>query len=1421
MPRKKTLLALCLLLKIATATAQPKCKVDYYSTENGLSHKAITCMIQDKEGFMWFGSWDGINRFDGHSFSSYKSSPGDRSQLANDRVDKIVEDQSNHLWIIAYDLQVYRFDKSSREFWPLAPILQATGKKKVNFNKILHASNGWVWLQSINDGLYCVPQNDMQPGRFLKYNQHMPAAHRLPSDSVYFLYTDAHKQVWVGTSRGLACLVQNAAGEYQVNNIIPTGACTAIREDATSLYFGTRQGQLVIYDKKEKTYSHWNIANSRINALFRSRKQRVLYATTNTGKLITFNIDNKRISTAAYTTGESLHTLYEDKKGRLWIEPAKKGIIRFNPATAQFVLYSQHNNDPLNPIKNHIKVIEDNNGLIWAYMKGGGFGYYREAIDSFDNELSTPDAGSTKIPANVISIYYDKAGAIWLTNNERQLIKIILQSNVFEQQLLVNENPSRYDNEVRGIYYDNRNRLWLGTKSGHLYVYENGKKLSGLFVNEPPEGLGLIYSMLQDSKGNMWLGTKGNGLYRASPLNASCTQYRLTRYLPGKDLPGHDIYSMLEDRQGRMWIGSFDKGLFQVVGEGDAIQFVQSGPAFANYRKEVFQKIRHMALDASGNIWIGTTNGLLLMNANPPVYTFASYRKKPGDKNSLGNNDIQFIYRDAQQRMWLATSGGGFCSATGDRPFQQLHFRNYTTRDGMPNDYVLSCAEDNNGNLWLATENGLSMFNPASKTFRNYDSYDGLPPVAFSEAAVCPRLPGGQLVYGTNKGFISFDPCHINNHRIAANIAFTNLQINNEDAGAGDINYMHDLRLQYNENIISIDYAILDSRFGNRHGLMYRLLGFDSTWHSDRLQRRATYTNLPPGKYVFEVKSLSNDLYSNTPYKSVAITILPPPWKTWWAYTIYVLVLATILFFIRRTALAMIRLRNKIAVEQKLAALKLHFFTNVSHELRTPLTLIVNPLEQLARKEKLSAEGHGYVEVAQKNASRMVRFINQLLDLRKIESNKATLHLSRVNIVEFVQKISDHFAAELQSKNIRLEIMPDQPELVAAVDADKMDVVVYNLLANAVKFTPEGKTIRIIIRSGDPFHIEVRDQGPGVDADKLEEIFELFYEGHTTAARQKGSGIGLALSKEIVHLHGGRIEARNNKEGGLSVTVTLQRGEVPVPESLKAIAIPGSTNGLAGEDAPLVLLVEDNDELRSFLHQQLSERYRVQVAGNGLEGWQKALQLSPDLILSDVMMPIMDGIQMLGKIKNDVNSSHIPVILLSARGAVENQIEALQVGADYYITKPFNNEFLGASIDNLLRQRKKLFDKLVKKQAAVELGPGPVVVTSKDETFLKEVILVVEEKMTDAGFNIEAVAEHMHMSRTTFYKKFKSLTGLTPVEFVKDMRLQRARQYLDAGADNISEVAYSAGFSNPKYFSTCFREKYKVSPSDYMKAKGV
>jgi signal transduction histidine kinase/ligand-binding sensor domain-containing protein/AraC-like DNA-binding protein len=1408
-------------------------------------------MIKDHEGFMWFGTWDGINRFDGHNFTVYKSRPGDTSSLRNNRIDDIVEDKGGYLWLKAYDNRIYRFDKKTEQFLSIGELPPTSGAVKPIYNKIVLTHTGQVWLITKNQGVYFIAKPDVPHPQCIRFAAGLSQSVKLPSNTINFFYEDQNSDFWVSTPNGICCLKKEASGNY--SSIVPDPAFTkgvnftCVAGSGDKLWFGTDHGNLVCFQKKLNKFSVKNVSKYRLNGLVISKKTDDLYLTTAGGEVVTVNKSNLIANISSIQGAGQLLYIYEDRSGLLWIEPEKSGVVKFDPHNKNFKVFNQKRDAYYDRYFHFFRIFESIDNRVWISMESGGFGYYEPNTDTINYFYDEPGAEDSRFSNIIICAYLDPAGIMWLNADDKGLNKIVFERNDFNQKLLVEHTISRTDNEIRGICYDNEKRLWLASKSCKLYVIRNDKPVAISFINQQPEGLGIVYSIIQDRNGNMWMGTKGNGLFKATPVNKEQTKFKLNHFLPDQNniysISSNIVYSIYQDKKGRIWVGTYENGLNLIEEHGDQVKFINIKNDFKNYPKGAFVKVRHLQEDASGKLWIATTDGLLVLD--PDNYRFAKYSKISGDKTSLSKNDVQFIYRDSKNNMWLSTSGGGLNRAIGTDPFKDLKFKVYTTEDGLPSDYIVSIAEDNNGYLWLASENGLSKFDPQKNTFRNYDSYDGLAKTGFSESSNV-KLPNGDLVFGCISGYVSFNPKTIADNKISAKMVLTNLQVNNRNIDVDgsllkqNINHTGNITLKYNQNILGIDYAILDYRSG-KQSYQYRLTGFDKVWRDNQSQCRATYTNLPPGDYKFEVRSSNTDLYSNIPYKSVAITILPPPWRTWWAYLLYLVISLILIEVARRIAFTMLKLRQRIAVEQKLAELKLSFFTNVSHELRTPLTLILNPIEEISKKETLSQQGSEHINVVRKNARRMVRFINQLLDLRKVQSGKATLKVSRVEMVSFVKKISEYFTDVAREKQIDLNINGGIDAIDAWVDAEKLDIVVYNLLANAFKFTPNNKRIEVTISkhiTSNYLTISISDQGNGVAENQLKDIFELYYEGdHGDATNLKGTGIGLALSKELIELHHGKITAKNNADKGLTVTVELQLGkEHFLADEVEFIDMPQvphqfeetmedmlfqtiHVNNDHDANVPLVLLVEDNNDLRIFLAAQLSEFYRVEQAKNGEEGLKKAIKLLPDLILSDVMMPKMNGIQMLDKLKNDILTSHIPVVLLSAKFSIESQIEGLKYGADYYITKPFQNDFLLASIESLIKQRKRIFETFLSEKKTIELKPGEIVITSHDETFLKKVIAIVEERMADPDFNIDAVAGQLNMGRSTFYKKFKSLTNIPPVEFVRNMRVKRARQLLDAGENNISEIAYTVGFNNAKYFSTCFKEHYNLSPTDYLKAK--
>ena len=1439
----KFFIALLFISSINESKAQIKCKIENYSTEDGLSHDAIRDIIKGKEGFMWFATWDGINRFDGKNFITYKATAGDNSSLGNNRIDLIKEDSSGYIWLKAYDDQIYRFDKRTESFLSVANIL---GTNQIEFKDIITAGDGNVWLTTNDKGIYLIQKKENGHIKIIHFGQDSKRNFSIASNDLNFVSVDKNNTVWVGSDKGLDMIIKSKNQDYKSNNIIKNSKIESFFIQDKIAWFGTNEGELLCYNKSHKNYSKTPISKKSINSIIKSKNQNSLFITSSAGELITFDTATLKTESILKISDFPVFRVYQDKQGLLWVEPDSNGVFMVNPKGKSIQFFLQKKDASLLQTKNSFGIFEDNFDRVWVKLKGGGFGYYNSKNNVLEYFFNEPGDENQKFSNIISSLYFDRSGILWISSNDGGINKIILQKNIFQQQLLVPDAKNKYENEIRALFTDKTNRLWIASKAGKLKVYQDNQELKNLFLNYKTEDIGLIYTITGDAKGNIWLGTKGKGLYKATPVNVQKSQYILKQFKADKNDPksisSDLIYSVLEDKKGRIWIGTYDNGINLVEENDGEFSFIHN---FKNYPVTESGKVRYLTEGYKGQIWVATTNGLVTFNPdnyNPNELKFSRYVKVSSDKSSLGSNDVLFMYRDSEDKMWISTAGGGLNLAIETKD-NRLRFKNFTKENGLPSDFILSMVEDDEKNLWLATENGISKFNLLNHTFRNYDSYDGLLKTRFSESSNS-KLQNGTLIFGCKNGYLTFNPKKVENQKNTAKMVFTNFEINNKISNVKsaefplklDINYNNNIQLDYRENTISIYYTVLDYRSNNKQLYAYRLKGLDDTWHQVKNQKKATFTNLPPGNYQFEVKCLNTELYINTPQKSLSFTIAPPFWKTNWAYFLYAIIILILLEISRRIAYSMIRLRNKVVVEQKMTELKLSFFTNISHELRTPLTLIVNPIEEIAKNEKLSPLGTDYIETVRKNTNRLVRFVNQLLDFRKAQSGNEELNIESVEFVSFINEINTLFTQAAYEKNIKIKTLSNSETLNVNLDKEKMDIIIYNLLSNAIKFSSNDSLITVEVKMENEtfLKINVSDQGTGVDENKLEDIFKLYYETDTGKSKNVGTGIGLALCKEYVQLHEGIIYAVNNDRGGLTVSIEIdlsnkiflnKADKVNLAEE-KLQHIVSKQNREAqvlqnndDTNLPVVLIVEDNNELRAFLKSQLQRFYCILEAENGKKGLVIATSKLPDLILSDIMMPQMDGIELLDALKNATETSHIPVILLTAKSSVENKIEGLNYGADYYITKPFDTNFLMASIENLIKQRKKIFERLQTNVKTIALEPGEIIITTKDEQFLKDIIAIVENSLIDPEFNIDVIANSLNMSRVTFNRKFKSLTNITPVEFVRDMRIKRAKQFLDAGETDIANIAYKVGFNGAGYFSTCFKESCKISPSDYLKQK--
>lgn len=1425
------------VISIGQLKSQIKCKIDNFSNEDGLSHDIVRSILKDREGFMWFATWDGINRFDGRNFVTYKATAGDHSELENNRIDIMREDAFGNIWLKAYDDQIYKFDKKKTTFLSISKIL---GINKIEFNAILPSNDGNVWLTTVKNGIYQVQQKKDGQVKIFHFGQGLKTESSLASNQINFSSVDKNNTVWVGSGKGLDVISKNKDGHYKSRRIISNSNVNSFyTPEKGNVWFGTKNGELIRYNKGSRDIQRMKISAKSINFIIKSKNSGLLHITSSSGELITFNTSTLNIESKLKISDAPVYKIFQDSQGLFWAEPERSGVIMVDLNTKKIQNFSQKIDVSIYMLKNSYEIFEDNFQRVWVKLKGGGFGYYNKKTQTFDYFYNKPGDVDRKFSNMVSTTYFDPSGILWMSTSDGGINKVILQQDNFQHKLLISDATNQLENEIRAIYSDKKNRLWMASKAGKLKVFQNGLEIKNLFKNFNVENIGLIYTIIEDSKGNIWLGTKGNGLFKAKPLNSSHSQYDLKQFRNNKNNPNSIssdlIYSILEDQKGRIWVGTYGNGVNLLKDDKNGISFINQ---FKNYPSG-FNKVRYLAKGFTDEIMVATTNGLL--NFNPDQLKFCTYVKSATDKSSLNSNDILYIHKDSEQKIWLATAGGGLSLVSKNKD-NQLRFKNFTKEDGLSSDFILSIVEDRKKNLWLATENGISKFSLANHTFRNFDSYDGLFKTSFSEASSV-RSVNGNLIFGCKNGYLILDPKKIKPQKSTTKMVFTSFEVNNKISGVNseesplkqDVNYNNEIKLDYLHNTVSIYYTTLDYRSGKKQSYAYRLKGLDDRWSYVKNQRRATFTDLPPGDYEFEVKSLNTDLYDNIPSKRLSFTITPPFWRTNLANFVYAILFLILLEMIRRIAYSMIRLRNNVLVEKKMTDLKLSFFTNISHELRTPLTLIVNPIEEVAKNENLSSQGSEYIEIARKNSNRLVRFVNQLLDFRKVQSGNEELRIERIELVNFIDEIVGLFSQASQEKHIVVKTKFDEPEIVVNLDKDKLDIIIYNLLSNAIKFSPDNGEVLLEINknSDDILKINVIDHGTGVDEKQLEDIFKLYYETKSGNTKSVGTGIGLALCKEYVELHKGSIIAFNNEFGGLTVSVTIDLkrqifareisdiSEKPIihqnVDLTKEIQI--NSNPIENENAelPLVLIVEDNFELRLFLKNQLQKFYRILEAENGREGLFIAEKHLPDLIVSDITMPEMDGIELLKSIKLNSEISHIPFILLTAKSSIENQIEGLKYGADFYITKPFSTEFLLASVENLLKSRRLFFENLQNTTTVVSLDPSEIVITTKDEQFLKDIIAIVEEKSSDSNFNVEVLIKSLNVSRATFNRKFKSLTNITAVEFIKEIRVKRGKQYMDAGEKDIATVAYNVGFNNAGYFSTCFKEVFGMSPSDYIK----
>lgn len=1447
-------ISLLLLLLPLIVCSQPKAHIEHFGLEDGLPQRSVMDIIQDKKGFIWLATWDGLCKFDGYNFTSFKNSPGDSVIMSTSRVDKILEDTYGYIWLSTYSKEAFRFNPTTEKYVATFKI----NNKPFKISEIQPKRSGKVWLLSASSGAICVLDS-------LNHYQEVSAEQKLlPDNKVNTVFEDGSGVSWVLTDNGLARFSPSIkkTNDHKIffherdRVAMGTRFLSAI-ETEKAIWFGASKGRIFIYDKSIQTFSVFETGvSSDIISIKKVYNNLFIALTSNDGFIIydaNMNVI-KRVNKAGYKalpTNEML-SCYRDHNNNIWLETNSKGIAKYNLYEDQLHFYTPNdygNNVAFFP---SFFIMEDKMGNIWGHPHGG-FSFYDAKLDKLVPFFNNPMSPEWRFSDMLHKACLDKQGNIWLGTRSGGLEKIVLDNTLFKSNDFYSNKISITGYEVRAILEDVNHNIWLGNLDGMLSVYDSKRNFKGYVcengvISRSGKHLNAVaYSLMQDKQGNVWIGTKGNGLFVLKPNGKSSASFRVEHY---KNTPGDKyslsddvIYSIHEDEKGRIWLGSFGGGinLFDPVYK----RFINHNNLFKNYPIDLCNRIR-VIQSHKGKIYAGTTSGLVVLSIDEKNVSISGYKVyTKGDGDIIRANDVQNVCITRNQDVYIGTFGGGMSKVISwDKEGFPARSKTYGKKDGLYSEIVLSVAEDNFGHLWVNSEGGLSRFNPVGEVFEQFSDVSRGSKQYFLETL--PLLTAdGELIYGYSSGTLSFWPGKIVKNSYTPYLAFVKLKVSNNDYPLNTkIDYADKITLNHKENVFSIEYAALDYSNPNGVSYAYKLEGFDENWVNSQ-QRIANYTNIPPGDYIFKVKSTNSSGTWIDNERSLLITIKPSLWQTTWAYLFYFLLGGLLLYIILRSIFIYYRLKERILLEETQTEMRSRFFTEISHEIRTPLTMIVAPVENILQNEKTHSAIRPQLQLVLKNANRMLKMVNQILDLRKIQ--KQRLQIKEMPVGLYVEDMCNTAFKPTEDQAIELSVNNQLGSEMIWADPDAIEKLLYNLVSNSIKHTPKGKKIEInLFRKDKMIALQVKDQGEGMSKEILSKLFSRFVSYNKDKSKPS-TGIGLSIVKEVVDKHHARISVESGENKGSTITVLFQTGRDHFANDNNIDIISADSNfgeaaailseenemisGLHAEENNhrqlSIMVVEDDSDLRDFIKSVLANDYVVYEAKNGREGYENAVKFMPDIILSDIMMPEMDGITLLRKLRTDERISHIPVILLTAKTSVDDELEGINVGADDYITKPFSLKLLTAKISNILRQRKHLASYLLKgtynkpAEAIQELSEPKIVITEQDELFLMNLRKDILENIDKSEFSIDDLARNANLSRRLFFSKVKSLSGLAPIEFVREVRLNHAAELISTQQYRIKEVVYMVGFSDVRYFAQCFKKTFGMTPMEYKEKSKV
>jgi len=1358
----------------------------FVNIEQSITQRAVSSITQDHLGLIWMGTNGvGLNKYNGIDFTMYKNAHDNPNSLNSSLVYNAYVDSSNRLWVgTEAGLNLY-----NRELDDFEQILLDKGfsdSKSFRVQILIESREGILIVGTHQQGLFKVDPVTLET-QIIPF----PKSIELPNLLINSLVEDQNGKILVGTNLGLfeydstsdileAASFESLNGPFGISNNIES----MLLDTEGDLWIGTfSDGLLKISSDHE-----------------------------NTNSLHTYKISEERI-----------FTMVQAPDGKILCGTENDGLFAMDRA-GKIVKNYRYNKFDKNSIKSNSvwSLFVDTQGRIWIGYYNSGVGIYDKFYDKFKDIESLPNAHNS------------------------------LQSS-----------------SITGIVQDREGKLWIGIDGGGVDIYD--PKDQHIVHLADPNNLvatGLnnldVVAIFLDSRYNLWVGTWNGGIYYLAKNSDSFVVYNTTN-LKGQ-LESNRIMSFSEDSKGVIWIGTFLSGLHS---------YDPTTNEFTWYNSKKFAELginssdmRKVLVDKDDNIWMGTTRGLYkgVRSAKSDMEVVSlNERMNRSLGNTVSTNLIVSLYEDEQKNIWIGTDGGGLCKFI----YETNSFVWYNSSNGLEQETIASIIEADDGNIWMGGNKGLSRLETTGNKITNFNTNDGLLADDFNFNATFKDNNG--ILYFGNYGGVNFlDPATILVNENKPLLYFSDLKLFNESVVPNSeksplkkvLSETENITLNHRQSVFTIDFVGINYTRPEKTQYAYYLEGFEDTWNYVGNLRSATYTNLPSGEYTFKVKASNNDGIWNDSPITLGIKVLPAWWSTNIAILTYVILFLSLTYSLFRFLKQ--RLREKRLVkferdqrrqEEILNERKIQFFTNISHEFRTPLTLILNPLRDIIENKRiqLNENVQDKHRIMLKNATRLTRLIDELMDFRKLHLNKMTLNASEIDAISFVREVSAHFEEEASEKNILFSVETDGTPVEIWGDPGMLEKIVFNILSNAFKATPENGVITVGVFScktpvilplldennaHSSLEIVIEDSGKGINKEELSHIFERFYQSKDRNHQYyggSGTGIGLEVTQSFVSLHKGKIEVESKEGEGTKFSIFLPFGnkhlkpselvligETELPPE-KETGVEANTPSISNETEIVesdttfgakkrtLLIVEDNLGLRNYLKGELENEYVIIEAENGKKGIERAISGIPDLIISDVIMPEMDGIEFCTLIKKDIKTSHIPVLMLTAKAMSDDRVKGIDSGADAYLNKPFEMKVLRSYLKRLINSRQNFLNRFLKDINNLTL---PEKTTSLDRSFITKVLKYINENIGDTDLNVEQLADDMHLSRSQLYRKIKAMTGITANEFIRKIRLEKAKQMIENGSESISEVGFKVGFSSPSYFTKCFKSHFGILPTE-------